>query len=403
MMTELTKEQRALLRLLSGALRGETTGELQPEPDWDVLCAECRRQAVQALCYFGAEGTALPPAAKEAWKKLAYKEVGMNYRVSTAHVEICRLLEENGIPTVILKGCASARYYPHPEYRTMGDVDFYVAPEDVDRSRALLEAKGYTDDHRIGDHDHSYHKNDLHYELHYAVSDVPRGEEGEPFRRALALLLQERQRVESQLGALCVPSDFHHGLILLLHTASHLLGGGLGLRHLCDWAVFVGRFSDEDYCAMFEAAFRELRVWRFAQTLTRCCELFLELPARAWTRDADDEAAALLMNEFWTMGDFGGEARQSDLMLSAGFSVRLGKKTGLASLLAVLRRSTEQRWPIAERARLLLPFGMLWLALRYGFRAAIGKREKLHFLAMSREAEERKKLFRSIGLDDGAA
>ena len=404
MMTERTKEQKTLLRLLASALRGETTAELPPELDWDGLLTECRQQTVQALCYFAADGSALPPVAKDGWRKAAYKEVGRNYRLCQAHAEICRLLEGAGIATVVLKGYASARYYPQAERRAMGDVDFYVAPEQIESCRALLEANGYTDDHRVGDHDHSYHKNGVHFELHFAVSGVPRGEEGEPFRRALATLLAERRRIETQFGEVYVPSDYHHGLILLLHTASHLLGGGLGLRHLCDWAAFVGSFADEDFCATFEAAFRELKVWRFAQTLTRCCELFLELPEHGWTQDVDDDAAALLMNEFWTSGDFYvKETRQSDLMLSEGFSVRVGKKSGFATLLAVLRRATEQRWPLTERVKILLPFGMFWLALRYAFRMAIGKREKLHFLAMSREAGERKKLFESIGLGDGEA
>ena len=401
-MMELTREQKTLLRLLSGALHDETAGEFPPDLDWDSLLKECRQQTVMALSYFGADAAALPGDVKQSWKKIAYKEVGTYYRVCMAHVEVGRLLEEHGIPTVILKGCASAQYYPHPEYRAMGDVDFYVAPEDVEKSRALLEANGYTDDHRIGDHDHSYHKNNIHFELHFAVSGVPHGEEGEPFRRALAALLAERRHIETRFGPLCVPSDFHHGLILLLHTASHLLGGGLGLRHICDWAAFVGRFPDAAFCDLFEEPLRELKLWRFAQVLTRCCECFLELPARGWTRDVDEDTAALLLNEFLTTGNFGAkETRQSDLMLSEGFSVHLGKKSGFATLLAVLRRSAEQRWPVIERVRLLLPFGMLGLALRYGFRMLTGKREKLHFIAMSREAEARKRLFQSFGLDDG--
>ena len=49
-----------------------------------------------------------------------------------------------------------------------------------------------------------------------------------------------------------MPSHFHHGLNLLLHTNQHLLGEGLGLRHLCDWAVFAAGFSDEEFRELFE-------------------------------------------------------------------------------------------------------------------------------------------------------
>ena len=46
-------------------------------------------------------------------------------------------------------------------------------------------------------------------------------------------------------NAYAVPSDLHHGLILLLHNASHMTAGGIGLRHLCDWAVYMERMTDD--------------------------------------------------------------------------------------------------------------------------------------------------------------
>ena len=49
-----------------------------------------------------------------------------------------------------------------------------------------------------------------------------------------------------------VPTAFHHGLVMLLHVAGHLINTGIGLRHLCDWAVFAAKFSDEEFCEMFE-------------------------------------------------------------------------------------------------------------------------------------------------------
>ena len=37
-----------------------------------------------------------------------------------------QLFENNNIPLVILKGTAAAMYYPKPQLRTMGDIDFLV-------------------------------------------------------------------------------------------------------------------------------------------------------------------------------------------------------------------------------------------------------------------------------------
>ena len=33
----------------------------------------------------------------------------------------------------------------------------------------------------------------------------------------------------------------------------YLINTRIGLRHLCDWAVFMAKFSDEDFCEMMMA------------------------------------------------------------------------------------------------------------------------------------------------------
>ena len=48
---------------------------------------------------------------------------------------------------VILKGAASACYYPQPTYRQMGDIDFLVLPEHFERARLLMLGQNYQIQH----------------------------------------------------------------------------------------------------------------------------------------------------------------------------------------------------------------------------------------------------------------
>jgi Uncharacterised nucleotidyltransferase len=60
-------------------------------------------------------------------------------------IRICDLLEEAGIPSLVLKGVALAHmlYAPYPEWRSSSDIDLLIAEADLDCADALLRSKGY--------------------------------------------------------------------------------------------------------------------------------------------------------------------------------------------------------------------------------------------------------------------
>jgi hypothetical protein len=39
---------------------------------------------------------------------------------------VISILQDAAIPVAVLKGAAAAMNYPHPEYRSMGDIDISV-------------------------------------------------------------------------------------------------------------------------------------------------------------------------------------------------------------------------------------------------------------------------------------
>ena len=400
----MTAEQRFALDIVSLFLRNDVYHGLLPDTvRWDDVVSQGKKQGVTAMLYFGMDKAAVPKEKAESWRNRVLGDIGAGFRVAKGHVTICKLLEEEGIPTVILKGCASAHYYPHPEYRSLGDVDFYVEEEYRQRAREVLASNGYIEVMANRHHDWLYRKAGIAYELHFAFSGVPQGKEGEPFMRALAGIVQDRRWVQTKMGMIAIPSDFHHGLIILLHTASHLMSGGLGLRHLCDWAAFVNHFTDDEFQLMFREEFEALKVWRFAQVLTATCEKYLGIKKHSWTGDIDGSAVDKLMNEFLGSGDYSGDhdSRQSDLMASEGFSVRVGHRSSMGNLIAVLRNAVEYHWPRTRNNTILLILGMLYSAVRYLVRVLIGKREKLNLIEMSKEAGKRRELYREFGLVDG--
>ena len=239
--------------------------------------------------------------------KLVSSIIAANMQVSYEHTELHDLLTENSIPYVFLKGVASASYYPNPILRTMGDVDFLINSADIPRAASLLESIGFeiaVDDDDNGIHI-AFHRDDSTWEMHRSINGIPEGKVGNQVRRYLSDIIETAVDYDEGNGIIKIPDDFHHGLVLLLHTASHLTSEGVGLRHLCDWAVFVNRFAEEHFSALFEDKLKSCGLWRFAQLLSLTSVKFLHLPYQLWMGDADEVILEQLITDIMNGGNFG--------------------------------------------------------------------------------------------------
>lgn len=123
--SDLSITDQAVLALTANALF-DARRPVPAGADWQQVYEECCHQAVPALGLRGAQAAEVPENILKKWRQTVIAAAYNNLRVSWEHNELDRLMKSAKIPYVILKGCASALYYPRPAERVMGDVDFLV-------------------------------------------------------------------------------------------------------------------------------------------------------------------------------------------------------------------------------------------------------------------------------------
>ena len=97
--------------------------------------------------------------------------------------------------------------------------------------------------------------------------------------------LLEKSRVAEELSfPVMVPSDFHHGLVMLLHLSSHLMGAGIGIRHLCDWALFLNSIEEKEFLKLFQEPLQNMGLSVFANHNALASVLAFGLERQNWMR-----------------------------------------------------------------------------------------------------------------------
>ena len=393
------RERKAILSILSTALFGNTL-ELPDHLNWDALFQESIAQAVFPLV-FQTTRKLLPEDFKQKWEGTFLKILASNVRVNAAHASLHRLLTEHDIPYVILKGCASAKYYPAPELRAMGDVDFLVDPKDLDRCAELFEAVGMR---RGDDGKHEYHReyylHSIEYEMHWSPPGISAAD-SEKIRPYYEDIFQQSYFADVSSGSCCFPSDFHHGLTMLLHTTAHMTTTGIGLRHLCDWAVFVERFSDKAFCECFEACLKDIGLWTFAKILTMTSTCFLGGSPKSWAAGINKELAANLMDDTWYGGNFGKKDPQrfSYAALMIDRETRKIENRGIIkALFATVHRKAKIYYPGLTSSIVLRPIAWAAICVKYSWRILTRKRPWMRFGKDTKIAEGRRELFKQLKL-----
>ena len=63
----------------------------------------------------------------------------LNKKLNHAVVNLCQLMDKQGIRILVLKGQTYATFYPDSSLRQCGDVDFVCHPDDIEKAIAFLK------------------------------------------------------------------------------------------------------------------------------------------------------------------------------------------------------------------------------------------------------------------------
>lgn len=235
-----------LLALIKCALWGEAYDGPPRIDNWENILQAAAEQTVLGLV--GDAITYLPTEILPA-PSIRTKLQAKIIRIYQSHaaldrtlVETVRLFESHGINTILLKGQGVALNYPKPMCRQCGDIDLYIGEENFEKALKLLDPQI---DSNIYKHAHIRHfeikKEGVSIEIHRVADSLPDKRNNEAFQQWTKFHLEgENPRKEEIYEAsIKLPPTEFDAIYIMHHAWHHFIIGGVGLRQLCDWTMYM--------------------------------------------------------------------------------------------------------------------------------------------------------------------
>ncbi len=354
----MSQAERILLQAIQKSI-WKTDVTFPADTDWNAVLKEAEVQAV-----LGIVAPVAPAETQKAWLGRTCLVTASFVRILHSQSALCALLEQNGIPFVILKGTAAAIYYPDPSQRTMGDIDYLVQQTHFDQATAVLKANEYqvVDDPRMPRHIHVY-RDGISFEQHRFFSS-----EGVEIERYIMDGMSMITPAEVCGSGFPMLPKLANGMVLLGHMVQHMRNG-LGLRQVIDWMMFVDReLNDEFWENGFGRAAKEAGLDTAAIVATEMCRIYLGLSERNWCKGADPELCAELMESLLSSGNF-------DRKRGKGSSVEaVTSNIHRKGLFRYLQTAGEFNWKAYHKHKWLKPFAWLYQIGRYAKQGVRAKR-----------------------------
>lgn len=394
-------EHKILLALLKKSLwlhKYEDTTSI----DWTAISKQSQEQGVTSFIYDGTKnsGIKIPEEIRQNWKKHVLASALQNERLLIAQDAVIEAFRQANIAVAVLKGSSAARYYPQPELRALGDIDLLINKCDISAAREILLHEGYKEN----DHEHDFHisfsKKGVTLELHEQVTvfpDTPGGQAAQEIAKGFI------ERLD--IGSMCgydfpVLSRTDQAMSLLLHMVRHMFEGGIGLRQLSDWMVFVaaeGSHFADDVCPVL----KRCGLLTFAEVSTKACEQYLGLDHACccWCNSVDEHTCKLFMDSVFRGGNMG--SANTDAMGSLFTDEKsMGDKntSPVISFIRKINRRIYISFPFVERFKLLLPVFWVYLPIRYFIKSVLGLRPKKSLTKVVSTAKKQRDLFEELHL-----
>lgn len=310
---ELTDKFFALVRL---ALNEST--EIGHSPaisaeEWPSLFEMAEKQSLVGLCFSAIERL---PKEQRPQKGLLLKWYAITEQIRSRNDvlnERCRWLTQTyegiGLDSCILKGQGIAALYPEPGRRQSGDIDVWTKTrvvnfaDDIDAgAREITKRLHALPEGRLGKaayHHIDWTLKDVEVEVHYRPQAF-----NNPFvnRRFQKWCNAEWARREAHEGYYVPSADFN-AVYLLAHLYHHLLFEGVGLRQVCDYAMFLQRCDYDHAAAQIQT--KRFKMLRFARGIMWVIRETLHVSEERMFVGPDEREGRFILSEIMQAGNFG--------------------------------------------------------------------------------------------------
>lgn len=350
-------EEQAVLQLLKEALSPQKSNKKFDFMDADEqkILSIARKHAILPLLNDIVQELHLFTESQMDVVKETRRIVLQSYRLLFLTKYVVELLNSKGIKVVVLKGVATAGFYPVPELRKSGDIDLLL-PEEIEEKKLIeimleagfqMEKEQYVNHHIV-----FVSKEGISIELHGMLA--------EPFAYKRINQAMERQMKECNahiqnadvMGMeLPILDKPYHAYELLLHMLQHFMYAGFGLKLLCDWLLIWRRDWLEEEVEVFKRLVKESGLEKFAKVITEVCVKYLGMNSNvfAWpvsvTFVADE-----MMREILDSEEFGNADENRMVMMSG---------TGIGAYVKEFQHQMHLNFPKAGKCFLLWP--ILWV------------------------------------------
>lgn len=188
---------------------------------------------------------------------------------------ICKLASfynHNGFEVMLLKGFGLSLCYPTPEHRPCGDIDIWLYGRQQEAD-ALLHKTHSVKINEDKHHHTTFTVNGILVENHYDFINIHSHASNVELEHELKELAVDPQceKIEIDGAQITIPSPDFNALFLLKHSAAHFAAIEVGLRHICDWAMFVRAYGTQVDWVRLNRTAERFNMHRFLSAINRIC------------------------------------------------------------------------------------------------------------------------------------
>lgn len=393
----MNEESTYLLKALKSYIQNANPGAFNG--DWTKLIKLAKIHSVMGILGFMVMSYPDESNSQVAdfMKKQCLRTITLISQRSESMKQLIGKMNSKKIDHLLFKGYIIKDYYPVPELRTFGDIDFLIHPKDRSKSDELMLQQGFerkTDWEPV----FSYQRGVEYYEIHTDVMEVDVSEKAN-YKDYFKQIWEHAHLTDGHTYEL---SPEFHFLYLFTHIAKHISGSGAGIRMYMDIAVFIQHFGNELDWKYIQAELEKLAFSDFANMVLTVVNVYFGVDLPIILNEIDAQVIEDFMGFTMSGGTFGFVGRDSGL-ISLKKQERnkesVSRVSAFANRLFPSAASIESRYTYLQGRHWLLPIA--WVHRFIRTKDTWGSHAKEAQSILNTDTEEvlkLKRIYKEIGL-----